>query len=67
MAMTAESSLPTPILVAEVFVTVIVRFGEDWAAIGRLPAMVGAVSLFGFRLLVVIVALEFRSSGAGII
>ena len=47
--------------------TVIVRFGEDWAAIGRLPAMVGAVSLFGFRLLVVIVALEFRISGAGII
>eukprot|EP00956_Cyclotella_meneghiniana_P015604 scaffold23990_cov47-Cyclotella_meneghiniana.AAC.2 len=47
MAMTAESSLASSILVADIFVRVIVGFGEDWAAIGRLPAMVGDTGEIG--------------------
>ena len=43
--MAAESMPPTPPPVAETFVRVLVGFGVVWAAIWRLPAMVGVVDV----------------------
>ena len=44
-AMAAESPMTTPPPVAEAFVMVLVGFSGDWAAIWRLPAMVGVVEV----------------------
>ena len=49
-AMAAESPTTTPPPVAEAFVMVLVGFGGDWAAIWRLPAMVGVVDVSFVRL-----------------
>ena len=46
----AESTPPPPPPVAEAFVMVLVGFGGDWAAIWRLPAMVGVVDVSFVRL-----------------
>ena len=40
-----ESTPPPPTSVAETFVMVVVGFGRVWAAIWRLPAMVGVVDV----------------------
>eukprot|EP00956_Cyclotella_meneghiniana_P025442 scaffold53110_cov61-Cyclotella_meneghiniana.AAC.1 len=44
-AVAAESIPPTPPPVADTFVMVLVGFGRVWAAIWRLPAMVGTVDV----------------------
>ena len=44
-AAAAESTPPTPPPVEQVFVRVLVGFGGEWAAIRRLPAMVGVVDV----------------------
>ena len=44
-ATAAESPPPTPPPVAVAFVMVLVGFGRVWAAIWRLPAMVGVVDV----------------------
>eukprot|EP00956_Cyclotella_meneghiniana_P033162 scaffold94040_cov97-Cyclotella_meneghiniana.AAC.3 len=44
-AVASESSRPTPPPVADTFVMVLVGFGRVWAAIRRLPAMVGVVDV----------------------
>ena len=43
LAIAFESSQPTPPKVAGSYVLVLVGSGDDWAAIRRLPAMVGVV------------------------
>ena len=50
--MASESTPPTPPPVAVTFVMVLVGFGGDWAAVWRLPAMVGMVevSKFGWKM-----------------
>ena len=47
-AMAAESTPPPPPPVAEAFVMVLIGFGGGWAAIWRLPAMVGVVEVSNF-------------------
>ena len=44
-ATASESSRPTQTKVAERFAMVLVGCGDDWAAILRLPAMVGVVEI----------------------
>ena len=44
-ATAAESPPPAPPPVAKAFVRVLVGFGVVWAAIWRLPAMVGVVDV----------------------
>ena len=44
-ATATESSQSTPPKVAETFVVVLVGCSDDWAAIRRLPAMVGVVEV----------------------
>ena len=44
-AVATESTPPPPTSVAETFVMVVVGFGRVWAAIWRLPAMVGVVDV----------------------
>ena len=46
--MADESPTSTPPPIAEAFVMVLVGFGGDWAAIWRLPAMVGVVEVSNF-------------------
>ena len=45
IALAAELIPPPPPPIAEVFVRVLVEFGRVWAAIWRLPAMVGVVDV----------------------
>ena len=47
-AVAAESTPPTPPPVAVTFVMVLVGFGGGWAAVWRLPAMVGVVEVSKF-------------------
>ena len=44
-ATASESSQSTPPKVAKTFVVVLVGCSDDWAAIRRLPAMVGVVEV----------------------
>ena len=44
-ATASESSQTTPQKVAETFVVIMVGCSDDWAAIWRLPAMVGVVEV----------------------
>lgn len=45
LKMSAQSMTPTP-TVAEIFVMVLLGLGDDWAAIWKLPAMVGVVEVW---------------------
>ena len=47
-AVAAESPTTTPPPVAKAFAVVLVGFGGEWAAIWRLPAMVGVVEVSNF-------------------
>ena len=65
-AITAESMTLTTTPVAEAFERMMLGFGDDWAGLGRLPAMVGVVYVWFVLSLVVRCAVGFcEHSGAG--